>query len=101
MTHEDLRNERKRRGLTQHEMCDFLSRYQGRRLSASTYRNWEQRVSDVPPWVERALTGDILMDGFSFAELAELERLARVRGDGSTAHSIAVELVRLGIKSAV
>jgi hypothetical protein len=82
-------------------MCEFLSGYQGRRLSPSTYRNWEQRVSDVPGWVDRALTGEILMQGFSFSEFAELDRLARERGDGSTAHCIAVDLVRRGIHEAV
>jgi len=101
MTAEELRGERKRRGLTQEEMSDFLARYQGRRLSPSTYRNWEQRVSEVPAWVGRALTGDIVMQGFTFAEIAELERLAREQGDGATAHSIAVDLVRRGIRAAM
>lgn len=82
-------------------MCEFLTVYQGRQLSASTYRNWEQGVSEVPAWVEKALTGDIIIQGFTFAEIAELERIARSRGDGSSAHSVAVEMVKIGIRKAI
>jgi transcriptional regulator with XRE-family HTH domain len=97
MTAKDLKDTRERLKLTQAEMSAKLGC-----KSLSTYRNWEQGVSPVPAWVDdKILPPEIALEGFSFDELARLEKIAKIRGDGSTALSVALEFVRAGIKAAL
>ena len=97
MTGKQLKETRQQLKLTQAAMAEKLGC-----KSISTYRNWEQDVSPVPSWVDdKIVPAETTLGGFSFDEMARLEKIAKARGDGSTGLSVALDFVRAGIKAAL
>lgn len=76
MKHQELKDERKRRGLTQAEMASFLD------TKLSTYRKWEQDVNPVPEWVGRILAPDAgpAKLATDFDTMTILDKAAREQG---------------------